>query len=108
VARPVNRLQQIKNRLAAATPAPWRVQCEGDSECWSLIGARKGVEYALGTIGGYFEEGRDPASGLPVPVDNGPDAELIANAPGDLEWAVGEIERLRSLVQSVFEQAEVG
>jgi hypothetical protein len=37
-------------------------------------------------------------------VDGEADAELIANAPADLAWAVAEIERLRALLGGLVDE----
>jgi hypothetical protein len=96
VARAMNRLQLIKDRLSAATPGPWH-HVAGVLK--QYVHSESGeLSFSLPEL--HPDDGREwPCAAT---------AELIANAPDDLEWAVGEIERLRSLVQSVFEQAEVG
>lgn len=75
-------LDELETLLAKATPGPWRTTLEGgDPEVMDIVGTSpKGIEYVLGTIGGYFEEDPDPETGLAVVADNSPDAHLIVAA----------------------------
>ena len=82
-----DRLNEIRARLDAATPGPWR--------------------YAPNPLGGIVDsDGRyiiAPYCGYGDERDM-PDVLLIAHAPADIAWLLNEVERLRrdeSVVQGV-------
>lgn len=66
-----DRIAEIRARLAAATPGPWRA--DEDEIIWS-------------------DEGID----IIHVVVNPENADLIAHAPDDLRWCLDEIDRLRA------------
>lgn len=76
-----DREQQIRALLAAATPGPWTISASNyalvfaGSDPWALADAK------------FIAAAEDIA-----------DAELIANAPTDLAWALEEIGRLRAVI----------
>lgn len=76
-----DRLQEIRARLDAATPGPWRILhhdlCCGES--W----VRDESGYHVGTSLYSNDEKRDE------------NLSLIAHAPADIAWLLDEVERLR-------------
>jgi hypothetical protein len=74
-----DRLAEIIARLTAATPGPWTAL---DPDDYAI--------YVTGPHGGPVCEVRGYGARLPQR-DN---QALIANAPADLAWCIGEIERL--------------
>lgn len=71
------RLQEIRARLDAATPGPWK---RDRHEILTVdVDDETGWETCIADAYG------DPA-----------DADLIAHAPDDLRWLLDEVERLRS------------
>ena len=79
-------LEPIKERLAAATPGPWRVWHDPDP---SKAGTAVETAWCYGDIEGDTELITDY---LPT----GADAEMIAHAPEDIAALVAEVERLRA------------
>lgn len=77
----MSNLEDIKNRLAAATPGPWELL--GGNEYISPIGITVAPD-----DGGVTSR----------------DAEFIAHAPEDIAWLLGEVERQRSRAK-FFEDA---
>lgn len=77
---PDERLEQIKERLAAATPGPWNVLYDDGS----LHGTPE--EYFVN-----FDAHRDTTN-----IDRPADAAFIANAPSDIAYLLAEVERLRA------------
>lgn len=82
-----DRLAQIKSRLAAATPGPWswlrdEYRADGPRPVCRISCIEGDIALTYG---------------------NTHDADLIANAPGDLAWLIAEVERLRE-VASLWEQ----
>jgi hypothetical protein len=106
-----DRIDQIKARLSAATPGPWRWRGYLNQGI-ELRGGRFGdVVLAPERAGFHWTSFRVNAGGLlesirkfavrEVPYRDDvidvvhPDAELIANAPADIEFLLGEIDQLR-------------
>lgn len=84
-----NRLAQIKSRLAAATPGPWRaVRNNAMGETWFNIGA-DGDENILSMVDDLNDE---------CLTQKISDAELIANCPADLAWLIERCEKLEDAV----------
>lgn len=112
----MSRLDEIRARLAAATPGPWRWEGNVDAKQVNLSTVDRGRLYimsffrwGMGGAAPYFratkpgEHGMKPVTDFVVrereyrgDVDHldHPDAELIANAPADIEFLLGEVERL--------------
>ena len=80
-------LAPIKERLAAATPGPWRVWHDPDPS--KVRSTAVETAWCYGDIEGDTELITDY---LPT----GADAEMIANAPEDIAALVAEVERLRA------------
>jgi hypothetical protein len=83
-------LEPIKQRLAAATPGPWRISSgvnDGPTIC----------DFGLG----------DYEIAIPPRVESNAegDAELVANATTDLALLVAEVERLRWVERSALSVA---
>ena len=85
-------LEPIKERLAAATPGPWRVWHGTDPS--KVRSTAVETAWCYGDIEGDTELITDY---LPT----GADAEMIANAPEDIAALVAEVERLREQVEAV-------
>ena len=85
-------LDPIKERLAAATPGPWRVWHDPDPS--KVRSTAVETAWCYGDIEGDTELITDY---LPT----GADAEMIANAPEDIAALVAEVERLREQVEAV-------
>jgi hypothetical protein len=80
-----NRIAQIRARLEAATPGEWRAYfVEGEDE-WTV---QEGAFYG------------DVCKVTRFSLREEPDAALIASAPADLAWCLGEIERLHVLSET--------
>jgi hypothetical protein len=82
----VSRPDEIRARLEAATPGPWEAH-EGPPNVW---GVWKHLDTADLPDGGLVDheiaqKGDDATMA---------DAALIAHAPGDLDYLLGEVERL--------------
>ena len=82
-------LEPIKERLAAATPGPWRVWTDPDPT--NVRATAVETAWCYGDIEGDTELITDY-----LPTDA--DAEFIANAPEDIASLVAEVERLRATV----------
>jgi len=83
-----DRLAEIRQRRAAITPPPWGRDEEHGQEYYGnfqLAGPAIIADY-----GAHY--GAAPDSYPEA------DAEFIACAPDDVDWLVGEIERLRGLI----------
>ena len=82
-------LEPIKERLAAATPGPWKAK-EDSWDGYSVVidDSGPGVSIIAEQIGQGWDEGRG-------------DAEFIANAPEYIAALVAEVERLRGQVNAV-------
>lgn len=106
-----DRVQAIRARLAAATPGPWRWRGH-KNQCIELRGARFGdVVLAPERSGFHWTAFKVSVKGLlysirefavlEVPYRQDivgvvhPDAELIANAPADIAYLLGEVDRWR-------------
>lgn len=93
-----DRLSEIRARLEKATPGPWYWKDDRDS---SYLSDEKGMTILDdGSACGEYNQTIDP---------KGPDADFIANARTDLEWAVQEIERLNKVIaKELTENDELG
>ena len=85
-------LEPIKERLAAATPGPWRVWTDPDPT--KVRATAVETAWCHGDIEGDTELITDY-----LPTDA--DAEMIAHAPSDLAALVAEVEQLREQVEAV-------
>jgi hypothetical protein len=88
-----DRLAEIRARLDAATPGPWTTDRspladDGNSAWFPECGYF--YEVTAPRLQKYVAEayGHEPA-----------DAELIAHAPADIAWLLGEVERLAARVR---------
>lgn len=91
------REQEIRERLAAATPGPWWVEGMGGI---TMDGKRDGYHvHANAPDGRLFRVGAGNRS-------SESDAELIANAPADLAYLLEELERVRKLLEVYDGSAE--
>lgn len=70
-----DRMGEIRGRLAAATPGPWAAEFDACSQCG----------------GEWWVDG--PPGGRHAQFAMKADAEVISNAPADLAWLIGEVER---------------
>jgi hypothetical protein len=123
-----DRLSEIKVRLAAATPGPWAWfgntqvknlylatvalgrRCVMGFARWGMNAAQpvfqrhdadgNGTMVSAVDLVQYEVPYRKDVSGI-----NNPDADLIANAPADLTWAVAEIERLSTVTPEMVRRA---
>ena len=88
----MTRIDEIRDRLDKATPRPWLVWDDGDV----------GTAYPVTT---RARDGRAiELESMHIANASDSDAELIANAPADLEWCLGEIERLEALIASAWQE----
>ncbi len=103
----MNRLDEIKQRVERATPGEWSMR-EPTAEAWkkrnraSIYGEPYPVYYQTGKRKGELKRMQD----VPIAVDCLgigacfiEDAELIVNAPSDIRWLVGEVERMREMLR---------
>lgn len=94
-----DRLAEIRARVVAATPAPWRLKRQSIRdriyrwEVFAPVNAGHGVRPIALLTDGF--------------VQTDADAELIARAPADLAWAVAEVERLRAALAELVEVADL-
>ena len=79
-------LEPIKERLAAATPGPWKAK-EDSWDGYSVVIDDNGPGVSI--IAEQIGQGEDGGRG---------DAEFIANAPEDIAALVAEVERLRATI----------
>lgn len=97
-----DRIDAIRQRLEAATPGPWRYRTTSEpAEHWV-----RGEASEVALVGGYFDLSEADELALPVPHDSEPDAELIANAPADIEFLLGEVSRLQGELAMAREQTD--
>jgi len=83
-----NRIEEIKERLAKATPGPWR-------------------DGQIGNFRVYGPDGRGSDSGLLSTAFNRENATFIANSPSDIQFLLDEVERLEELVKFANENMYV-
>lgn len=76
----MERIHQIKARLAAATPGPWEWYCPR-------------LYYKIMSGDNYVMEATEG-------VRSGNDAEFIANAPTDIEFLLAEVDRLQKALNT--------
>ena len=78
------RIDEIRERLDKATPGPWKATYEAADDWVSITGQ------------GFYDGGHWMTCPEVATCEGivGPDADLIANAPADLAWLLGEVERL--------------
>jgi hypothetical protein len=87
----VKRIDEIRERLAKATPGPWYLDDEGSHF----------------TLHNPFDRTEDGEVTADIFCCTREDANLLANSRADLEWAVAEIERLRKLVSTIDVESEL-
>ena len=102
----MNNLEDIKNRLAAATPGPWkafRVSVGGGttSGVFEPIPGAKGTENYARPITGWFNSHRRAMDSDAQHAD----AELIAHAPEDIARLVKALEAVTALHEPTCEQS---
>ncbi len=95
MARQVTRLEVIRARLAAGTPGPWH----------HVEGILKHYVHSENDDLGFSLQDLHPADGREWPCAE--TAELIANLPADLGWAIEEIERLGTALRQLEEAARL-
>ena len=85
----MNRLEEIKARLAAATPGNWVYDSERDTHdsCIYVEGSTEEHGYIGPDNGGII------GSSEWIWVEDA-DGEFMAHAKADIEWMISEIERL--------------
>lgn len=86
----MTRLEEIKARLAAATPGPWKVD-EGN---WA-VERRQNRSFVCGIADIPDSEFQNARSEVD-PYKNG---EFIANAPSDIEWLIKRVARLEEALK---------
>jgi hypothetical protein len=85
----VSREDEIRARLEAATPGPWEASPAPDYP-------DPGIGFAWDVM-----RGREVVAGAPMV---GTDADLIANAPADLAYLLGEVERMRAALYKISQE----
>ena len=88
-------VEAIAARLAAATPGPWEPQLEANDDGHLVMYAVR-IPRGLASIPGFVEFDAHVLD---------PDGELIANAPADIAFLLGEVERARDLAAAAAELA---
>jgi hypothetical protein len=88
----VERLDEIKQRMADASPGPWHVKTANFGDDW-IVGIIKTGE--SGEDGKIYGVHTTNVRASQMFGDAKTDAEFIAHAPADLAWAIAEIERLK-------------
>jgi hypothetical protein len=86
-----DRAKEIRERLVGVSERPWRW------ERW------KGI-YRVEADSGYevCRNDRRPAPDGECAAEDAPNFTLIAHAPADLAWLLGEVERLRGVLRDVL------
>src|SRR5215211_3006250 len=79
------RLAEVKARLAKLEGTPWQAVEDGYEE-WDWSVTRSPMDPRYPDFRPAIANGQQQ------------EAEFIANAPADIDWLVGEVERLRSLL----------
>lgn len=99
-------LQTIEARLGAATPGPWQwahlYQARGthwclENEASAALGLT--INHHLVTFG--TEEYEYDDDGQATRLDQTPDFQLIAHAPGDIAALLAEVRRLRAALEEI-------
>ena len=88
-----NRLAQIKARLTAATPGPWKAYNENEPPYGALWCVANELYHNP-------KSDDDRALGLQLECGTKEDAELIANAPTDLAWLIERCEKLEAVADA--------
>lgn len=78
-----DRVQEIRDRLDAATPGPWRV-LEDDWDGYAVADRSQGIGTAY--IASEMQQGHDEGKS---------DAAFIANAPDDVAWLLDELAKYK-------------
>ncbi len=96
-------VDEIKARLEAATPGPWKIYDNG-FDVYMAAGVRNALPGERSTFDcGIIKEksiyGGEPCEGAFDPTD--PDHELIANAPTDISHLLAEREALREALEKI-------
>jgi hypothetical protein len=86
----MNRIDDIKSRLAAVVPGPWHVDPRNLCDVEVVDRDAPGDPWSVCTV----EEG------LPGDEKGHAHAALIANAPADLTYLLAEVERLRGEIET--------
>jgi hypothetical protein len=89
----VSRLDEIRARLEAATPGPWVVTKDMDCGApWLAVVAGDPDE---------FQKPRDYDRAMVASAlrEDGHNAALVSNAPADLAYLLGEVERLSEKIE---------
>jgi hypothetical protein len=99
------RLQAIADRLARATPGPWRADTAQRGDC--VVWGPNEDQFLL-NIGNVVSrvvlDGQDEAEAERIAFDmEEANCELIAHAPSDLAWCIARIERLEALLLEAHE-----
>lgn len=95
---PHGNISEIKARLAAATPGPWKVFEHQDHS-----GLEAGPPYTQGYVKGCVNDVcRISALGRSGVTDKQRrDIEFIANAPADIAYLLAEVKRLKAKIKSL-------
>jgi hypothetical protein len=95
----VSRADEIRARLEAATPGPWKAAPEEAGRSWCDIWSptTKTTVVVADSIDRHRGGKTERISGVRI---SSADADLIAHAPADLAWALGEFERLEDALCS--------
>lgn len=95
----MTRLDEIRDRLENASPGPWRLEWRGqDLRVQAPDEPDPITEFAYGIATWEPQVHEQRAE-----CDTG-NAELIANAPGDIAWLISEVEHLRTLCTTYGER----
>lgn len=99
----MSRLDEIRARLAAATPGPWTLfAAAAESEVMAVLKPGEPRERIVTMDADHYVVtlGVDECGDGDGPDRAVADATLIANAPADLAYLLGEVERLRAVLSS--------
>jgi hypothetical protein len=88
----MSRLDEIRARLAAATPGPW-----GEDDCIVHVADSMDREYFC-WVAGEEAQGEQQEK----------DAELICHAPEDIAWLLAKCERYREALREIDDSMLTG
>lgn len=91
-----DRIQEIKKRLAEATPGPWEAVVGNYNEI-AIVG-QKGLVMSFGGYAGFDNfKGTEPSD---------EDERFITWAPSDISYLLSEVERLQTDIKAMKEALE--
>ncbi len=96
-----NRLLEIRARLEAATPGPWRavrigLDDDGTAESVREVELEEGEEQSYAVVRSTAPRGQVAITDDEEGKTTAPTAEFIANAPADVAWLIEQLDNMRT------------